>query len=556
MKEEYETSYHLMILAVFSILGILLITVNVISGWSVVAVPVIVLLLGSVWGIHFLKFGKSKTRVYIYIILILGVLFYYGYHTETVTDIPMILALLIIVLIGQHDMHLIYLVAFSYFLMLAENIFITGFLGPDMSQLTASRTALGMIIIICSIMVARFFIRMDLRDKDSIEILQEQLYQAKGENEQYLSNISHELRTPINAVNGMSEILLHRNLDEEMAAQIQVIQDAGKRLYRQVSDMIDFSELQTGHFVLQYENYEPLSVINDAISAVFGREMTKKLDFAIDVNPYFNYAKYTRPVIGEYYSRMLNHVRIGLKMDIRETTSLKELKKNVEKGGYSHVFVARWEYEMEPDFFARLSRKCHVVIFTDHRLSMPSDSRIRQMIKPIYLLTVVNYLKESMTGEREDENEETEWKGYRPPRSLIVDDDEMNIIVANGILKNLGVETESCTGGEVAIGLCKEREYDIIFMDYMMPGMNGTDAMKKIRELKDGYYKKIPIIVLTANAVSSARAGFLLDGFDEFISKPIEIPVMKKVLRTFLEGSASDRIYSHDKGSLSEEGRE
>ena len=118
--------------------------------------------------------------------------------------------------------------------------------------------------------------------------------------------------------------------------------------------------------------------------------------------------------------------------------------------------------------------------------------------------------------------------------ALIVDDDEMNLIVAAGILKNLGIETESCLSGKLAIELCREKNFDIIFMDFMMPKMNGTEAMKRIRSLRNGYYNQVPIVVLTANAVGGARADFLNEGFDEFISKPIEIQELRKILRKTL----------------------
>ena len=136
-------------------------------------------------------------------------------------------------------------------------------------------------------------------------------------------------------------------------------------------------------------------------------------------------------------------------------------------------------------------------------------------------------------GRNAEQEEKLHFDGVR---ALVVDDDSMNLVVADGILKTYGIEADTCLSGEHAIEKCVITDYQIIFMDHMMPGMNGVVAMQKIRELRNGHYKHIPIVVLTANAVSGAREMFLGEGFDEFISKPIEITAMSRVLRKMLTG--------------------
>lgn len=90
------------------------------------------------------------------------------------------------------------------------------------------------------------------------------------------------------------------------------------------------------------------------------------------------------------------------------------------------------------------------------------------------------------------------------------------------------------------MNLCKSQKFDVIFMDYMMPEMNGTDAMRAIRNLSGGYYRKRPIIVLTANAVSGARETFLADGFDEFLSKPVGMKEMNRMLKKIFPEAEND----------------
>jgi CheY-like chemotaxis protein len=105
-------------------------------------------------------------------------------------------------------------------------------------------------------------------------------------------------------------------------------------------------------------------------------------------------------------------------------------------------------------------------------------------------------------------------------------------------LKSYGIVADTALSGEKALEKCSFTDYQIIFMDHMMPGMNGVDAMHKIRELRNGHYKSIPIVALTANAVSGAREMFLGEGFDEFISKPIELTSMTRLLRKMLKGES------------------
>ena len=114
-----------------------------------------------------------------------------------------------------------------------------------MDELVFSRMILGIVCTLCAIFIARFFIRQQKRERQLRCKVEGELMDAKRENERFLVNVSHELRTPINAVNGMSEIILHRELDDGLRAEVESIQNAGRRLYGQVSDILDYSELIT-----------------------------------------------------------------------------------------------------------------------------------------------------------------------------------------------------------------------------------------------------------------------------------------------------------------------
>ncbi len=119
-------------------------------------------------------------------------------------------------------------------------------------------------------------------------------------------------------------------------------------------------------------------------------------------------------------------------------------------------------------------------------------------------------------------------------RVLAVDDEEMNLVVAKGVLGSYGIQVDTCLSGKEAIERCSGNSYDIVFLDHMMPGFDGVETLKRIREINNGMYQERPVIALTANTISGAREMFRNEGFTEFIPKPIERAVLERVLRKVL----------------------
>ena len=134
-------------------------------------------------------------------------------------------------------------------------------------------------------------------------------------------------------------------------------------------------------------------------------------------------------------------------------------------------------------------------------------------------------------------------------RALVVDDESMNLVVAKSIFSRYGMELTTATSGQESIDICREKVFDIIFMDHMMSGMDGVEAMKRIRTDVSGLNVSIPIVALTANAMSSAKQMFLAEGFDGFVSKPVETEELERVLKAVLP----KKSISYDDGAEAEE---
>lgn len=164
------------------------------------------------------------------------------------------------------------------------------------------------------------------------------------------------------------------------------------------------------------------------------------------------------------------------------------------------------------------------------------ESRLQVIRKPFSALSVANLLN----GEAQEHGfDEAPAPGSRPfscvgVRVLAVDDEEMNLVVAKGVLGSYGMQVDTCLSGKEAVERCNNIAYDMIFLDHMMPGVDGVETLRRIRGLHNGRYKELPVIALTANTISGAREMFRSEGFTEFIPKPIERSVLERVLRRVL----------------------
>lgn len=225
------------------------------------------------------------------------------------------------------------------------------------------------------------------------------LLDAKKENERFLVNVSHELRTPINAVNGMSEEQLNQIFTHFHKGDSDVERKTGGLglglaiVHGMVAAMGGFisikSKVSEGthvHIVI------PQQVVDKKISIC----VEKNCEFQIAC--YFNMEKYVRSEVGDYYCTMIEHIKSGLGLAIDQADSLDALKKMVAENSVTHVFVANWEYGMDQDYFDALSKKVYTVVFADDSFTLPQNSNVHVLRKPVYLLSVINYLNETMPG--------------------------------------------------------------------------------------------------------------------------------------------------------------
>ncbi|MBP5609054.1 MAG: response regulator [Lachnospiraceae bacterium] len=242
--------------------------------------------------------------------------------------------------------------------------------------------------------------------------------------------------------------------------------------------------------------------------------------------------RYSVPAVRDYYNDMIRNLGEGLGIKVHYCISMDELKKVMSRYRLTHLFAGRREYEECREYLKQCENPLHVAISMGRDDAPIEDRSVKILRKPFTVFSILQILNERDYSQKEEE------KPYLPGiRTLVVDDDSMNLVVARGILGMYGMQVETAGGGAEAIQKCLKKDYDLIFMDHMMPEMDGIEAMQRIRKSVRSDRHCI-IVALTANAVSGARDMFLSEGFDEFLAKPIEPLLLERCLKKLLPSSA------------------
>ena len=269
---------------------------------------------------------------------------------------------------------------------------------------------------------------------------------------------------------------------------------------------------------------------------------------------YLKYRTFEDPQIRDFYNDMILNLTSGLNLPFYQVESMDNMRDLLKKYKLTHIFIGADEYMAEPGFFERVARDTLVVVVADRGFAPKDNSKVVIIRKPFYCFPVIKVLEmdmEKVLPEKKHKQMITPWI-----HALVVDDEPMNLIVAEGIFKKYCMDVTVANSGMEAISLCKVHPYDIVFMDHMMPEMDGIEAMRRIKALRPTSIEKkeTVFIALTANVISSARDMFMSEGFDGFVAKPIDIIELERVLKRLLPKNAiqyvdEELMSSHGKRS-------
>lgn len=250
---------------------------------------------------------------------------------------------------------------------------------------------------------------------------------------------------------------------------------------------------------------------------------------------YLRPEKYEVPEVRDYYNEMISHMVQGLDMPLHRVSDMEELDKLTSTYQLTHLFLGREEYEGDKARFEDMDRNTKVIVVAEDGYVLPQGSRVKLLKKPFYSLPIVNILNAGAAEEALLKEKHMICPGVRV---LVVDDEPMNLMVAEGIFKDYQMSVETAESGRKAIELCEKEAFDLIFLDHMMPEMDGVETLKRLRKIYTDTERTLTVIAFTANAVSGAREMFLREGFDEFVSKPVEPLELERILRKVLPKSS------------------
>ena len=250
---------------------------------------------------------------------------------------------------------------------------------------------------------------------------------------------------------------------------------------------------------------------------------------------YINMKKFGSEFVKEGYQQIIETMGTGFGVEVHCCTTKEVTGRWLDTHNCTHLFTGKEEYLEDKAFFAEMAQKLEVIVLQDRIGYEPTEGKVQTLYKPLYCLTMGNVLnKEKISFNTAKKIQPSIQFTAQNAKVLVVDDNQMNLKVAVGLLRPYQMNVTTAMSGEEAIALLNSQSFDLVYMDHMMPEMDGVETVKRIRESEKAELRRIPIVAFTANAVSGMKEMFLSSGFQDFVSKPIEKVELQKTLLKWL----------------------
>ncbi|MBQ6018261.1 MAG: DegV family EDD domain-containing protein [Clostridiales bacterium] len=375
----------------------------------------------------------------------------------------------------------------------------------------------------------------------------------------FFSNMSHEIRTPINTIIGLNEMILREDVSEEVAEDAANIKAAGKLLLNLINDILDMSKFQSGRMQLLYAPYHTGNMLSDIVGMLWIRAKEKKLEFHIDVSP-----EIPAELIGDEVrvkQILINVINNAIKYTKEGSVSLTVQCERKEDKTCNMVYTVSdtgigIKTEDIPYLFSAFKRVDENV--TRHIEGTGLGlSIVKQLVDLMGGKVTVNSVytkgstfiieipqrveREGSVGEydftKAGQRNKTDYiPKFEAPeaRILVVDDNEANLMVVSKLLRDTKVRIDAVTSGAEALRKTLNIKYDVIFMDHLMPEMDGIECKRKIKEQTGGRCRETSIVILTANADEENRALYARESFDGYLPKPVSGEELENELYSLL----------------------
>ena len=411
-------------------------------------------------------------------------------------------------------------------------------------------TGLGLLLIFIVIQQVNDLRKINIEKKHAIDISE-----AKT---RFLASMSHEIRTPINSILGMNEMILRENNDKAIDEYSRNIKTSGKMLLSLINDVLDFTKIESGKLEIRESDFLLSDTLYDVISLIKERADEKGLNLSTEIvaeipnelvsddvrirqiliNLLNNAVKYTDEgnvilKVGGTYTDDGFDLRLIVKdtgKGIREEDqgllfdafSRVDLKSNINIEGTglglaivkSIVDSMNGEIGVESEYGAG----------SEFWVKLPVRYKSKELLRDDFMENKVEIQRDEKSG------------SFIAPdaRILAVDDNQSNLNIVKLFLKRNAISPDLCNSGTKAIMLCKEKKYDLILMDHMMPEPDGVETLHIIKSDEASLNKDTTAIVLTANAVAGSRQLYIDEGFDDYLSKPLDSKLLEKMVMTML----------------------
>ena len=420
---------------------------------------------------------------------------------------------------------------------------------------------LGIVSVVLIILLVFNFVVLMIYNRKLSEAAEE-ANQANDAKSYFLSTMSHDIRTPMNAILGLNEMVLRDSHDDKIISYSESIRTAGNTLLGLINDILDFSKIEAGKMDIINVDYSFASMLNDLVNMVQKKAEDKGLSFNLDIdreiptvlhgdeirikqvitNILSNAVKYTKegsitfhagfeklPDGSDSIMLKISVADTGIGIKPEDMDKLFKAFERIEEKRNRNIEGTGLGMTIAQSFLAMMGS--HLQVESKYGEGSVFSFNLEQKV-----------IKWDPVGDYEDAFRQSlgERHGYREKftaphaKVLVVDDTPVNLTVFTSLLSRTKIQIDTAGSGDEAVQMYKNRHYDVIFLDHMMPNKDGIETLAEMRGLKDTPNDGTPVICLTANAISGMREMYIKAGFDDYITKPIDPDRLESLLLTYL----------------------
>ena len=374
----------------------------------------------------------------------------------------------------------------------------------------------------------------------------------------FLASMSHEIRTPINSILGMNEMILRENNDKAIDEYSRNIKTSGKMLLMLVNDVLDFTKIESGKMEIKEADFLMSEMLYDVISLIKERAEEKKLSLNVEIID-----KVPEELISDEFRirqilvNLLNNAvkytekgKVTLKVGGNYTDDgynlqllVKDTGKGIHKEDQEHLFEAFSRADLKTNASIEgtglgLAIVKSIVDSMNGEYGIESEygSGSEFWVKLPVKYSGEKLLRDDFMEHRTSQASAAKTGSFTAPEAkiLAVDDNQSNLTIVKLFLKKNGIVPDLCSTGNRAIELCREKKYDLILLDHMMPEPDGIETLHIIRKDEASLNKDTKAIVLTANAVAGSRQLYMSEGFDDYLTKPLDSNLLEETVKKML----------------------